>query len=492
MRNQMKRLLANTFKGAGILAIAGFISKILAALYRFPYQNLVGDQGFYAFQQVYPFYSIITTLSLVALPNFLSSLIHRSDEPELETQQFFQLSLLLSFASFVILTIFSQPIAKLMGQEKLAAPLVMAISPLLLVPFLSLYRGLLQGRHQMGKTAVSQIIEQLFRVVLIILAAASFLKFSPNIYTVSFLAMLGSFVGGLCSLVYLIITTPLQLKELFTNFFLLTAKLNIIKKFGISSLIFTFFMIYMLLLQMIDVFFVKHALMNMSQPMTSNAAEKLKGVYDRGQPFLQLGLVITTSILTDALPRLSKKGHIPKKIWHVVILLSVTITTGLFILLPTMNDILFQNHSHALSLQIFILQIPLISMIQLYHHALFLKHKNKASGCILLVGLCLKLLTVYPLTVAYGILGASLSSLFSLLVVALLYMCYSKIHPLALLTKRFYVALLAMSLVLIIGDNSIVVENRLLQLLKVILLSAIAAAVFLKISKFELKQLKKS
>ena len=55
MRNQMKRLLANTFKGAGILAIAGFISKILAALYRFPYQNLVGDQGFYAFQQVYPF-----------------------------------------------------------------------------------------------------------------------------------------------------------------------------------------------------------------------------------------------------------------------------------------------------------------------------------------------------------------------------------------------------------------------------------------------------
>ncbi|MDN6030706.1 MAG: hypothetical protein L0I13_06590, partial [Lactococcus plantarum] len=82
--------------------------------------------------------------------------------------------------------------------------------------------------------------------------------------------------------------------------------------------------------------------------------------------------------------------------------------------------------------------------------------------------------------------------LFSLLVVALLYMCYSKIHPLALLTKRFYVALLAMSLVLIIGDNSIVVENRLLQLLKVILLSAIAAAVFLKISKFELKQLKKS
>ena len=78
----MKRPLINTLKGVSILAIAGFLSKILAALYRFPYQNLVRDQGFYAFQQVYPFYSIITTLSLVALPNFLSSLVHSSDTPE--------------------------------------------------------------------------------------------------------------------------------------------------------------------------------------------------------------------------------------------------------------------------------------------------------------------------------------------------------------------------------------------------------------------------
>ena len=120
----MKKL---AIKGASVLALAGFLSKILAALYRFPYQNLVGDQGFYAFQQVYPFYAIITTLSLIALPNFLSSLIHSSNHPKEETHQFFQLSLILSVLSFVFLTLLSQPIAKLMGQEKLAGPFVMAI-----------------------------------------------------------------------------------------------------------------------------------------------------------------------------------------------------------------------------------------------------------------------------------------------------------------------------------------------------------------------------
>ena len=102
MRKTMKKL---AFKGAGVLALAGFLSKILAALYRFPYQNLVGAQTLYAFQQVYPFYSIITTLSLIALPNFLSSLIHASDQPEEETHHFFQLSLILSVLSFLVLSL---------------------------------------------------------------------------------------------------------------------------------------------------------------------------------------------------------------------------------------------------------------------------------------------------------------------------------------------------------------------------------------------------
>lgn len=197
----MKRPLINTLKGVSILAIAGFLSKILAALYRFPYQNLVRDQGFYAFQQVYPFYSIITTMSLVALPNFLSSLVHSSDTPEEDTRQFFQLTFIFSIIACLILTLSSQPIARLMGQEKLTGPFVMAILPLLLVPFLSLYRGQLQAQNQMSKTALSQVIEQVVRVCLIIVAAILFTRLTNNIYTISFLAMLGSFIGGVMALI---------------------------------------------------------------------------------------------------------------------------------------------------------------------------------------------------------------------------------------------------------------------------------------------------
>lgn len=474
----MKKL---AIKGASVLALAGFLSKILAALYRFPYQNLVGDQGFYAFQQVYPFYAIITTLSLIALPNFLSSLIHSSNQPKEETHQFFQLSLILSVLSFVVLTLLSQLIARLMGQEKLAGPFVMAILPLLLVPFLSLYRGRAQAKQDMVTTAVSQVIEQSVRVVLIICAALMFTRLSTNVYTISFLAMLGSFVGGLVALVYLMFSSYFKLQGLFTNFTALQPKGKIIQKFGLSSLVFTFFMVYMLILQMIDVFFVKNALMHLPQVKTSNQAEILKGIYDRGQPFLQLGLVFTTSILTDSLPKLTRAKQISKKIWDNVTYLAIALTVGLVILLPEMNDVLFKSHAHVLSLQIFVCQIPIISMIQLYHHDLFLVGKNKMSGLILLSGLVLKLVSVYPLTVLYGLNGAALSSLISLLLVLIFYSIYSRKLPRQLFNFHFWFAILMMGAVVILGNHILTISERWLALLKLTILSGLGAATFFKV-----------
>ena len=46
-KSQLKR----TMEGAFILTIASFIAKVLSAVYRVPFQNLVGDEGFYVYQQ---------------------------------------------------------------------------------------------------------------------------------------------------------------------------------------------------------------------------------------------------------------------------------------------------------------------------------------------------------------------------------------------------------------------------------------------------------
>ena len=68
--SQAKNLIRGTF----ILTIAALFTKILSAFYRIPFQNIVGDVGFYIYQQVYPFYAIAIALSTYGFPVVISKL----------------------------------------------------------------------------------------------------------------------------------------------------------------------------------------------------------------------------------------------------------------------------------------------------------------------------------------------------------------------------------------------------------------------------------
>ena len=62
-------------KGAAMLTVAAIIVKLLSAVYRVPFQNLVGDEGFYIYQQVYPFIAIITTWTSFGFAIALSKIL---------------------------------------------------------------------------------------------------------------------------------------------------------------------------------------------------------------------------------------------------------------------------------------------------------------------------------------------------------------------------------------------------------------------------------
>ena len=66
-------------KGALLLTIAALLVKILSAIYRVPFQNLVGDQGFYVYQQVYPFISIFVTWTAGGVAVAVSKLLANLD-----------------------------------------------------------------------------------------------------------------------------------------------------------------------------------------------------------------------------------------------------------------------------------------------------------------------------------------------------------------------------------------------------------------------------
>lgn len=158
-------------KGAIILGIAGLIVKILGAFFRIPLANVIGDEGMGYYQTAYPVYVFLLVLSTSGIPTAISKIV--SEKNAVGNRQgahrVFRISFILLF--FIGIT---TSVALYLGAGYLVHVLknpgaydaMIAIAPaLLFVPVMAAYRGYFQGLQDMKPTAVSQVIEQLFRVV---------------------------------------------------------------------------------------------------------------------------------------------------------------------------------------------------------------------------------------------------------------------------------------------------------------------------------------
>ena len=110
--------MKNYMKGALLLTVAALLVKILSAIYRVPYQNLVGDQGFYVYQQVYPFISffVVWTSSgfAVAISKMLADIEGRGgtyEEKRSVSRIIFYYLTALAIIFFCLLFFGAQPLA---------------------------------------------------------------------------------------------------------------------------------------------------------------------------------------------------------------------------------------------------------------------------------------------------------------------------------------------------------------------------------------------
>lgn len=105
-------------QGAVVLTIASFVAKVLSAVYRVPFQNLVGDEGFYVYQQVYPIYGIAMTLALTGLPQFISKIVAEQQTIKAQKrtlQQLFPFVLLLAIGCWAFFFFVAKALLKEWG-----------------------------------------------------------------------------------------------------------------------------------------------------------------------------------------------------------------------------------------------------------------------------------------------------------------------------------------------------------------------------------------
>lgn len=162
----------NSFvKGAAILGMAGVIVKILGAIYRIPLSNIIKAEGMGYYQTAYPFYVLLLTISTSGIPVAVAKIVSekRALGDYSNAQKVFKTALTVMAISGLltssILLIFAKKIVNYLGNPNAYYALIALTPALLFVPIMSAFRGFFQGRQNMVPTALSQIVEQLFRVV---------------------------------------------------------------------------------------------------------------------------------------------------------------------------------------------------------------------------------------------------------------------------------------------------------------------------------------
>ena len=208
----------NSFlQGTIIASIAIIFIKILGALYVIPFYKIIGEQGGSLYSYAYNIYNLFLTISITGFPIAISKIVGEYNEKGMfnAKETAFKLSkfivLILGFVTFLIVFIFSNEIATLFignlegGNDISSISFVIkAISfSLLIIPYVSILRGYLQGHKYITPSTNSQIIEQLRIAVVLIGSYLAINVFNKDIKIGVAVALSGAFIGGLGALIYL-------------------------------------------------------------------------------------------------------------------------------------------------------------------------------------------------------------------------------------------------------------------------------------------------
>jgi len=395
------------------------IVKILSAIYRVPYQNVLGDEGLYAYQQVYPLVAIVSVVSLNALPSVMSSwMIQRKQSEIIGMFWFLQMTcLLLSVAIFLS----AQLISGLMGDPNLTPMIRMASLALIPLVFISMVRGYYQMKHQMNFIAVSQVIDQVVRVGVILTAILLFVGLNISIYQAGTIAISGSVLGLSCIAIYFWFKRKPRLR------FSWEIKLSDTKNIVTMTILYAISYLILILWQIVDSFTLIHLLQE--NGYSFHESIKVKGVFDRGASLIQMGLIITTTFSFVLIPllteQLQKKNHqlvneYANTSLKITVLFSMAAAFGLMNLLPLLNTVFFKTNELIGTLSVFMLAVVFVTFIIMYTALLQVKLNRNILFIALIIGMVTKLIGNYWFVLQFGIFGASLSTVLSLAIYTLI------------------------------------------------------------------------
>ena len=321
-----KTMYKNSFvKGAVITTVGIVITKLLGILYVIPFHAIIGEKGGALYGYAYTIYLIFMSLSSAGIPLAMSKVIS-----EYQTLGYLnakkrafnlgrKIALLMGLLCFVILSLFAPYIARfVLGDltggntiEDVTFVIRIISTAILVVPVLSVYRGFFEGHRIMTPPSISQIIEQIVRVVVIVLGSYLVINvFKLSLSDAVGLAVFGATAGALSSYIYLAIKRLKNKKKFNTvpdkvNEPIISDKV-ILKKIIIYAIPFIMIDIFKSMYSYVDMVTVVKGLVKHAQYTTSTAESIMSMLSTWGAKFNMILLSVSTGVIVSLIPSLTK------------------------------------------------------------------------------------------------------------------------------------------------------------------------------------------
>lgn len=215
----MKKMKKNSLvEGALIATIGIIIVKVIGLLYVIPFNAIIGEQGGALYGYAYNIYNLFLAVSSAGFPFAISKLTseYNSLGYKNAVKDTYDIAIkiisIISIIIFILLFVFAPQIGKLIIGNSTGGNTISDIAfvirmisfAILVVPFLSVTKGFLQGHKYITPTTISQILEQVVRVAVILIGSYVALKiFNTDMKTAIGIAVSGAFFGGIVAYIYL-------------------------------------------------------------------------------------------------------------------------------------------------------------------------------------------------------------------------------------------------------------------------------------------------
>lgn len=209
----------NSFvEGTVIATLAIVLVKILGMLYVIPFYGIVGSEGGALYSYAYNIYLIFLGISSAGLPNAISKIISEYNTLGLENEKNRAYTLgkkiisIISVITFLVLFILAEEIGSFIigdlsggNTARDVAFVIRCVAPaVLVIPFLSITKGYLQGHKYVSPSSMSQLIEQIVRIAVILIGSFLVLKvFDGSMSLAIGISVAGACIGGLAAYLYL-------------------------------------------------------------------------------------------------------------------------------------------------------------------------------------------------------------------------------------------------------------------------------------------------